>query len=164
MVIGKKGVVNVGGTFVASTLDVSNTSFTAGGDLTFSGSSTAAVVNLGKVGALGGDVALIASSVSNSGVITAANSTAGLVAGHSVLMRDASLDDGRFSVLVGGADTRVTNSGVIQAAYAELRAEGGNVYALGRRHAGRDPRHRREVRAGQGVGSWPKAGRWMWPA
>ena len=130
VVIGKKGVVNVGGTFVASTLDVSNASFTAGGDLTFSGSSTAAVVNLGKVGALGGDVALIASSVSNSGVITAANSTAGLVAGHSVLMRDASLDDGRFSVLVGGADTRVTNSGAIQAAYAELRAEGGNVYAL----------------------------------
>ena len=43
VIIGKTGVVNVGGTFVASTLDVTNGAFMAGGDLTFSGSSAASV-------------------------------------------------------------------------------------------------------------------------
>ena len=131
VIVGKSGVVKVGGTFVASTLDTSDAGFLAGGPLSFAGSSTASVVNLGKVGALGGDVALIAAEVSNAGAISAPQGSAGLIAGHSVLMlRDGSLDQGRFSVLLGGAGTRVTNSGLISAADAELRAEGGNVYAL----------------------------------
>ena len=57
VIIGKSGVVDVGGTFVASTLDTPDASFLKGGALGFSGPSTASVVNLGKVGALGGDVA-----------------------------------------------------------------------------------------------------------
>uniref|UniRef100_UPI0015751432 beta strand repeat-containing protein n=1 Tax=Caulobacter sp. S45 TaxID=1641861 RepID=UPI0015751432 len=131
VIIGKTGVVNVGGTFVASTLDVSDADFLSGGALGFSGPSAASVINLGKVGALGGDVALIGAVVENDGAISAANGSAGLIAGHSVVMlRDASLDEGRFSVLLGGAGTSATNVGVIQAAAAELRAEGGNVYAL----------------------------------
>ncbi len=131
VIIGKSGVLDVGGTFVASTLDTPDASFLKGGALGFSGPSTASVVNLGKVGALGGDVALIAAQVSNAGSISAANGSAGLIAGHSVVMlRDGALDEGRFSVLLGGADTSVTNAGLIHAADAELRAEGGNVYAL----------------------------------
>ncbi len=130
VIVGRSGVVSVGGSFVASTLDVTNSNFLAGGDLTFTGSSPAAVINYGKVGALGGDVALIAARVENDGAITAANGTAGLIAGYSVVLRDAAVDDGKFSVLVGGTGTSVTNGGVIAAANAELRAEGGNVYAL----------------------------------
>ncbi|MHB8285084.1 MAG: beta strand repeat-containing protein, partial [Caulobacteraceae bacterium] len=130
VIIGKTGVVNVGGTFVASTLDISNAAFLAGGDFTFAGSSNALVANYGQVGSLGGDVALIAAQVVNTGDISAANGTAGLISGYSVLMRDAALDDGKFSVLVGGAGTSVANGGTIAAANAELRAEGGNVYAL----------------------------------
>ena len=131
VIIGKSGVVDVGGTFVASTLDTPDAGFLKGGALGFSGASTASVVNLGKVGALGGDVALIAAQVSNAGSISAANGSAGLIAGHSVVMlRDGALDEGRFSVLLGGADTSVTNTGLIDSADAELRAEGGNIYAL----------------------------------
>ncbi len=130
VIVGRSGVVNVGGTFVASTLNLTDSNFMAGGNLAFTGGSSAAVVNLGKIGALGGDVALIAATVDNEGSITAANGTAGLVSGYSVIMRDASLDDGLFSVLVGGPSTGVTNGGAIIAANAELRAEGGNVYAL----------------------------------
>ncbi len=131
VIIGRSGVVDVGGTFVASTLDTSDASFLKGGALGFSGASTAQVVNLGKVGALGGDVALIAAQVSNAGSISAPNGSAGLLAGHSVMMlRDGSLDQGRFSVLLGGTGASVTNTGTIAAADAELRAEGGNVYAL----------------------------------
>ena len=130
VIIGKSGVVNVGGTFVASTLDTSNTGFLAGGPLSFTGPSSAAVVNYGKIGALGGDVALIATRVGNAGAVTAAHGDAGLLAGSKVVLRDASLDDGRFAVELGGAGTSATNSGLIAAADAELRAEGGNVYAL----------------------------------
>ena len=130
VIIGKNGVVNVGGTFVASTLDTPDSDFLKGGALTFAGSSQAAVVNYGKIGSLGGDVALVAANVANSGTISAANGDAGLLAGYQVVLRDASLDQGRFSVLLGGSGTSATNSGLIQAADAELRAEGGNVYAL----------------------------------
>ena len=130
VIIGKSGVVNVGGTFVASTLDTSNAGFLAGGSLSFTGASSAAVVNYGKIGALGGDVGLIAARVDNAGAITAANGDAGLLAGYKVVLKDASLDDGRFSVELGGAGASATNSGLVQAADAELRAEGGNVYAL----------------------------------
>jgi filamentous hemagglutinin family protein len=130
VIVGKDGVVNVGGTFVASSLDTSNSGFLAGGDLTFTGPSTASVLNLGRVGSLGGDVALIGAAVQNSGSISAPNGDVGLIAGQSVLMRDGSLNDGRFTVLVGGSNTVSANAGAITAAEAELRAEGGNVYAL----------------------------------
>ena len=130
VIVGKTGVVNVGGTFVASTLNTSDAGFLAGANLAFSGPSTAAVVNEGKVGSLGGDVVLVASTVSNNGSLSASNGTVGLLAGQSVLLRDQALDSGKFSVLVGGSSTSATNSGLIEAANAELRANGGNIYAL----------------------------------
>ena len=143
VIVGSTGVVNVGGSFVASTLNLTDANFLAGGTLTFQGPSTAVVKNLGKVGALGGDVALIAAAVTNEGTIEAGG-TAGLAAGAKVLVRessardnrptfnvminDASLDGGRFMVEIGAGD--VTNIGAITAVEAELRANGGNVYAL----------------------------------
>jgi filamentous hemagglutinin family protein len=130
VIIGKDGVVSTGGTFVASTQDLTNAEFMTGGTLTFSGASTASVLNLGKVGSLGGDVALIAAKVENDGTITASKGDVGLAAGFQVTMSDATQNDGKFQVLVGGAGTSATNTGSIQAAEAELRANGGNVYAL----------------------------------
>ncbi|WP_158915792.1 MBG domain-containing protein [Caulobacter sp. S45] len=131
IIIGKTGVVNTGGSFVASTLDVANSSFLAGGPLGFTGSSTASVVNLGKVGALGGNIALIATTVTNSGALTAANGTVGLAAGSSVTLTDSANDDGGLlSVQLGGPASSVTTSGLIQAAAAELRAQQGNIFAL----------------------------------
>jgi filamentous hemagglutinin family protein len=130
VIIGKDGVVDTGGTFVASTQDLTNASFMTGGTLTFAGNSTASVLNLGKVGSLGGDVALIASKVENDGSITASQGDVGLAAGFQVVMSDATQNDGKFQVLVGGSGTSATNTGSIQAAEAELRANGGNVYAL----------------------------------
>ncbi|HUO12045.1 MAG TPA: filamentous hemagglutinin N-terminal domain-containing protein, partial [Caulobacteraceae bacterium] len=130
VIVGKDGVVDTGGTFAASTQDLTNASFMTGGTLTFSGSSTAAVLNLGRIGALGGDVARIASKVENDGTITAAKGDVGLAAGYQVTLSDATQNDGKFQVLVGGSGTSATNTGSIQAAEAELRANGGNVYAL----------------------------------
>lgn len=136
VVIGKDGVIQTGGKFVASTLDISDADFLDGGDMTFSGDSSASVINLGKVGSLGGDIALIARHVTNEGELTAPNGTVGLAAGREVLMRDASLNDGMFVVKIGDADSSVTEAGLISAATAELRANGGNIYALAGNNGG----------------------------
>ncbi len=130
IVFGRSGVVETGGRFVASTLDITNQDFLNGGGNTFAGDSESYVINLGSISSLGGDVALLARNVRNDGKITAPNGTVGLVAGREILMRDASVADGMFSVRIGGSDTSVTDSGAIRAAAAELRANGGNVYAL----------------------------------
>ncbi|MCM8731056.1 MBG domain-containing protein [Hephaestia sp. GCM10023244] len=129
VIIGEQGVVDVGGSFVASTLDTSNATFLNGGDLTLAGSSRASVINLGHIGALGGDVVLAAYNVANRGSI-ASGGTAALLAGHEVLLADRSVGNGRFGVLIGGAGSSVTQSGAIAAVTAELRANGGSIYAL----------------------------------
>lgn len=130
IVFGKTGIVNTGGSFVAATLDIGNADFLDGGDKVFAGDAASYVINLGSISAMGGDVALLARNVVNEGSISAPNGTVGLVAGREILMRDASVDDGQFAVRIGGADTLVSDSGKIRAAAAELRANGGNVYAL----------------------------------
>ena len=129
VIIGKDGVVNVGGGFVAATLGLSNASFMAGGPLTFTGASSAAVANEGRITAAGGDVALIGATVRNDGQIEAPDGAAALGAGQSVVLLD-SQSDGKLDVLIGGPQTSATNTGLIAAASAELRANGGNIYAL----------------------------------
>ena len=130
VIIGKSGKVNVGGNFVASTGQLSNDDFLKGQSLHIQNTSNEPVVNLGQIGSLGGDVALIGANVDNQGTITAPKGDVGLIAGHSVVIRDRTLDDGRYGIAIGGSDTSVSNSGKIDAAMVELRAEGGNVYAL----------------------------------
>ena len=66
ILIGSTGKIDVG-SFLASTLNVSNDEFLAGGDMIFSGDSTAVVRNLGSIDANGGDVFLIARQVINEG-------------------------------------------------------------------------------------------------
>lgn len=129
--IGKDGVIRTNGDFIGSTLDITNTDFLNGGDAEFLDTGTAgAIVNLGTVGSLGGNVALIARNVTNEGTVSAPNGTAALLAGREILMRDMALDHGMFVVRLGGGDTSVTDRGSIEAAAAELRTNGGNIYAL----------------------------------
>lgn len=129
VIVGQKGIVNVGGTFVGSTLDISNEAFNGNGAKTFAGASNASVVNMGRVGALGGNVVLIAANVSNQGTIVAPNGTASLVAGNGVVMQDGE-SDGNFLIGTGGSHTSAGNTGSIEAASVQLLAEGGNVFAL----------------------------------
>ena len=134
VVVGQGASIDAGG-FTASTLDVSNAAFLAGGALHFSGQSNAAISNLGAISASQGNVYLVAQQVSNSGSIQAPNGTVGLAAGTEVTLTE----NGTEHVLVSAADTSgpangaaaaVVNSGTIHAAQAELKAEGGNLYAL----------------------------------
>ncbi|MCA1298105.1 beta strand repeat-containing protein [Stappia indica] len=128
--VGSGGLVSTGGSFAASTQDVSDSDFLNGGSLTFSGNSGAEIVNAGTIRSAQGDIALIARRVENSGTLEAPNGTVGLAAGYEVLMKDSADADGLLSVALGGADTEAINSGTIAAANAEIRANGGNVYAL----------------------------------
>ncbi len=139
IVIGPSGTVDVGG-FIASTLDVSDAEFLAGGDMSFRGPSQQGIVNLGRISATGGDVFLIAATVENSGAISAPNGTVGLAAGNDVLLKESGTPGER--IFVRGASggkkaTGVVNKGTIDANIAELKAHGGNVYALAVNNEGR---------------------------
>ena len=128
------------GSFLASTLDVSDAQFMAGGAMNFLGPSTATVKNLGVINATNGDVVLIAQEVQNHGEINAPNGTAGLASGNDIVLTPtsgATADGQRLSVRVKESDlgirkrnNGITNTGKITAATAELKAAGGNVYAL----------------------------------
>ena len=130
VVVGPSGEIKTGGSFVASTLDVKDAEFRAGGSLTFSGNSNASVVNLGKIGSSKGDVVLIARQVRNDGSLTARNGTAAMASGSEVVLSDGSLGNGKVLVRRPAQDGEIRNSGAIRAAEVELRANGGNIYAL----------------------------------
>ena len=137
IIFGQGSTVDVG-SLTASTLDLDNGSFMAGGEMVFKGSSEAAVKNAGTINAATGDVFLIGYQVSNSGTIRAPNGTVGLAAGSEVLIMP--VGDERVVVRNAagrGKKTGVSNSGVIEANVAEIKAHGGNVYALAIRNTGR---------------------------
>ena len=133
VLIGHGATVHTGGDFLAGTLNISNSAFLTGGNLLFGGPSGATVINLGNVSSSGGSVYLIGHSVQNGGVISTPAGTTGLAAGGQVLIAD-SANDQRVFVQAPGGD--VTNSGYINAAQAELRSNGGNIYALAGNNGG----------------------------
>ena len=137
ILIGPNGTIDVGG-FVASTLDTDDGDFMRGGDLRFAGNSDAAIINLGAISALDGDVVLMAGSVLNEGRISAPRGTAALAAGNDILLTES----GEERVFVrgsGGAKKAegVTNTGEIEANIAELKAHGGNIYGMAVKNEGR---------------------------
>jgi hypothetical protein len=124
--------VNVG-TLIATTLQTANDNeFLDHSTLHLSGNSTSGIQNQGSINALG-DVYLIAHTVQNSGNITAGN-VAGLAAGSAVTLVQSGHE--RLTVQAGtpgtGAAVGVDNTvgGQINAVSAELKAAGGNIYAL----------------------------------
>jgi filamentous hemagglutinin family protein len=131
ILVGAGGKIDTKG-FVASTLDIRDSAFMKGGALNLSGNSTAGVRNDGTIQALGGDVFLIGNTVENNGTISAPQGTVGLAAGSSVRMVPAGNE--RISVLAGNAGgaaaNGVHNVGTVEGASAELKAAGGNIYAL----------------------------------
>jgi filamentous hemagglutinin family protein len=131
VMIGSGGVVNTAG-FVASTLDLNDGEFMIGGDLHFRGNSAGKVVNYGKISALEGDVILIAREVDNAGELRAGKGTVGLVGGTDVLLKAS----GEQKLFIQPSSGSVRNTGLIQAAVAELKAAGGNEYALAINNSG----------------------------
>ncbi|MGJ8673546.1 YDG domain-containing protein [Rubritalea sp.] len=134
IVVGDQGVIQTAG-FVGSTHRLSDSDFLAGGDLNFTaGDQGGAIINLGEISVSGGDVFLIADQVANHGSITATDGTVGLAAAAGAEVTLADSGEQRLlvqpSTSVTGKDG-VVNQGSINAVNAELKAAGGNVYALG---------------------------------
>ncbi|MHC4294383.1 MAG: two-partner secretion domain-containing protein, partial [Planctomycetota bacterium] len=133
VLIGPTGRVNTH-SFTASTLDVENAAFMAGGDLNFRGDSAASVTNLGEIEAIGGDVFLISRSVENRGSLRAPEGKVSLAAGSDVMLTH----DRQVYIRPEGSSsegTGVLNTGSIESASAELKAHG-NVYAMAIRNDG----------------------------
>jgi len=137
IVVGPSGVINTS-SFLASTLDISNQQFLAGSNLSFAGSSEASIDNEGVINASIGSVYLIANQVKNGGTLSAPQGEVGLAAGSDILFQQAG-NQHLFVVATPAGTTRatgVTNAGTIRAAAAELRAAGGNAYALAINNSG----------------------------
>ncbi|MFT8423692.1 MAG: filamentous hemagglutinin N-terminal domain-containing protein, partial [Gluconacetobacter sp.] len=130
VVIGPKGTVVAGGSFVASTRDTPDGTFMKGGAVTLSGTSSGTVRNEGRITSTGGNVVLVGKSVTNSGAIEAAGGTVALAAGDKVVLSEAGGPDGIYVVADVKARGDATNTGRITAAAATLASAGGNVYAL----------------------------------
>lgn len=126
ILVGPSGVIETGA-FIASTQDINNADFMDGGDMTFSGTSSAAIRIEGSITATHGDLILIAQEIVNQGTLSVPNGTASLAAGSEVLVKDTQGDQ---RVFVRAGTGQVVNDGLIEAARAELRAAGGNPYAL----------------------------------
>ena len=132
MIVSGTGRVLTGGNFIGSSRDLSDDDF-AHGKRRFTGTSKGAVVNQGTIRSSNGDVALIGSSASNSGILSASHGSASLDAGDNILLAPAGSGG---HILVSGGSGDVTNSGTIAAAQAQLDAAGGNVYALSGNNGG----------------------------
>jgi filamentous hemagglutinin family protein len=119
VLFGKGAQVNVGG-LVASTLDISNENFMAG-KYSFSGSSTASVVNRGNIHAApGGYVSLLGKTVANDGVITANLGTVALASGSQITLNfggnslvDVTIDKGVLNALVSNKRAIIANGGQV---------------------------------------------------
>ncbi len=133
ILIGPGGSVRANG-FVGSTLDVTDGDFLNGGDARFFGNSAALVENLGQIEALGGDIFLFARQVRNAGSLRAPQGTVGLAGGSQIVI--AEQGEERIHIIPEGQNGAVENSGVIEAATAELKAAGGNAYALAINNSG----------------------------
>ncbi|MDB5244072.1 MAG: filamentous hemagglutinin N-terminal protein [Spirosoma sp.] len=120
VLFGAGSQVNVGG-LVASTLNMSNADFIAGGTSFTGNGSAASVVNKGTMAAApGGYLALLAPEVRNEGVMTANLGTALLAAGNKVTLN---LDNGSllgYSIDQGAVNALAENKQLI-------RADGGQV-------------------------------------
>jgi trimeric autotransporter adhesin len=141
IMVGKGAVISTAG-LVASTLDIEDGDFmnSSLASMTLSGSSPNRVqVEQGaSIRATEGDIFLIAHQVENSGSLQGRN--VGLAAGGTVeLYRFDPANPGaeRLSVVAkvpgareGGTGVDNTASGAIQAVVSELKAAGGNIYAL----------------------------------
>ena len=127
ILVGASGRIDTAG-FLGSTLNPNSST----GTLVFSGSSTASIDNQGSISASSGNVYLIASHVSNEGTLSAPQGEVGLAAGSTVLLQQAG--DEHLFVQSNPIGTQravgVSNAGTIKAATVELKAAGGNAYAL----------------------------------
>ena len=86
VLIGKDAYIKTAG-FLASTLDLSDTEFLEGKDLSFKGKSNAPLIHLGNIECTLGDVALFAKTIEQQGAIQASRGTVFLGCGSEIYLK-----------------------------------------------------------------------------
>ncbi len=150
ILIGPDATIDTHG-FIASTLDVLDSEFMKGRDLRFLGNSEGKVVNLGKIRAWDGDIALIGRFVENQGLLQAPKGIAALAVGKEVLLKPS--DEERVFICALSQNsskkgTGIFNSGEIEALKVRLLADG-NPYKLAINHEGKIDATKTEERHGE---------------
>ncbi|MDB5827898.1 MAG: putative bpaA, partial [Variovorax sp.] len=127
IVVGANGLVNVNGGFVASTQNVADSAFMAGGALNFSGAQGGEITVLGRIESASGPITLIAPKLNAAaGSALKAGSSINLVAAS-----DVTLSNGTFNVTPHAGDAgELTSAGALQAAQVQLAAVNNNLGAL----------------------------------
>lgn len=130
ILVGPSGVINTNG-FTASVLDISNSDFLAGGDLSFSGNSNASVVNAGSIFTGSGGVHLLGNTVINSGLIESSGNI-NLVTGGTVNLKNGvtytQADQSTIQNGISETSGMIQNSGTIRATGS--MEVGGEVYLV----------------------------------
>ena len=136
ILIGKDAMINTA-SFIASTFDVLDAEFLKNSDMTFSGTSTNPLINLGTIHAFDQDVILLAHRIQNDGTITAPNGTVSLGSGHEILLKMEGKEKIYIRPTQGtkSEEVGIENNGTISALTAELKADG-NIYALAIKDSG----------------------------
>ena len=133
VLIGAEGQILTSG-FIASSLDVLNADFMAGGDLVFAGDAEGQIYNMGTIRCPFGDAILIGRIVRNEGAISAPNGVGGLASSVEVLVKQS----GNARIFVqAAADSSVfvEQAGTLEAMSAEIRT-GYSPYTKGINHTG----------------------------
>jgi filamentous hemagglutinin family protein len=133
ILVGSDARINAG-SFFATTAQIGDAEFMAGGELAFSGGTDAGIINLGVIRAAGGDAVLVAHRVVNAGEIHAPAGVAALGAATEFIYSPYGDERLRIVTSAGveapGDGTGVDNSGLVDAAEAHLQAANGNLYEL----------------------------------
>ena len=132
IVVSSSGMVNTNG-FTASTFDVANQDFLAGGALTFTdGGSSGSIVNAGTIATGKSGAHLIANDIANSGTITSSGGSITLSGGGSVTLENgATYVQPTMETLASGISPTaglIQNTGTIRATGAAT--SGGEVYLV----------------------------------
>lgn len=150
ILIGPDATIDTHG-FIASTLDVLDSEFMQGKDLRFRGNSEGKVVNLGKIRAWDGDIALIGRFVENQGLLQAPKGMAALAVGKEVLLKPSGEERVFICALSQNSSkkgTGISSSGEIEALKVRLLADG-NPYKLAINHEGKIDATKTEERHGE---------------
>ncbi len=132
IVVSSSGMVNTNG-FTASTFDIANQDFMAGGALAFANhGSTAAIVNEGTIHTGSGGAHLIANEIANHGTITSVGGNITLSGGGRVTLENGvTYSQPSFDTLASGISPTaglIQNTGTIRATGAATT--GGEVYLV----------------------------------
>jgi trimeric autotransporter adhesin len=126
IIVGPDANINTG-SFVASTLKLSDADFLHSSQINFKGHSNKSIINMGTIKALNGNVFFVAHTIENKGAIQAPKGHIDLAGGNTEVLL---IEEGPVRISVQGTYGMINNQGSLEAIEIELAAVGNNIYSL----------------------------------